>query len=314
MPRKLPPHVERNRVKNKNYYSFRIGKGRRTRLPDDLLSEEFRVAYAAAMAGDTAPAPRRDQPGTIGALIASYMRSAGFIRLRDTSKKGYMTRLERIRTDHGTRSASGLTRERIITGILQPYGDRPAAALDTLKKLRILIRHAIEIGWLNSDPSMGIKRPRTKEIRAWTDAEMAAFEQRWPLGTKQRTAFALMLHVGTACVDVHAMTWAQVDRDGIGYTRNKTGVAVEIGMQTGLLAALNAANRSHVTIINTEFGKPFTVNGFSGFMRNAIRAGGTAPGLQAPRPAQDDGATHGGRRRFIARHYGSTRPHDIEAS
>jgi enterobacteria phage integrase len=152
MPRKLPPHVERNRVKNKNYYSFRIGKGRRTRLPDDLLSEEFRVAYAAAMAGDTAPAPRRDQPGTIGALIASYMRSAGFIRLRDTSKKGYMTRLERIRTDHGTRSVSGVTRERIITGILQPYGDRPAAALDTLKKLRILIRHAIEIGWLNSDP------------------------------------------------------------------------------------------------------------------------------------------------------------------
>ena len=91
----------------------------------------------------------------------------------------------------GGRSVSGLTRERIVTGILQPYADRPAAALDTLKKLRILIRHAMEIGWLNSDPSAGIKRPKTKEIRACT-----------------------------------------------------------------------------------EFGKPFTVNGFSGFMRDAIRAAG----------------------------------------
>ena len=101
MPRKLPPHVEGNRVKNKIYYSFRIGKGPRTRLPDDLLSEEFRGAYVAAMAGEAMPTSTRDQPGTIGALVASYIRSAGFIRLRDTSKKGYMTRLETIRINHG---------------------------------------------------------------------------------------------------------------------------------------------------------------------------------------------------------------------
>jgi enterobacteria phage integrase len=32
--------------------------------------------------------------------------------------------------------------------------------------------------------------------------------------------------------------------------------------------------RNHVTVINTEFGQPFTVYGFSGFMRDAIRAAG----------------------------------------
>jgi hypothetical protein len=153
-----------------------------------------------------------DQPGTIGALIASYMRSAGFIRLRDTSKKGYMTRLEAIRIAHGARTISGLSRERILKVVLQPYADRPAAALDTLKKLRILIRHAIDIGMLASDPSAGIKRPKTKEIRAWTDAELAAFERRWPLGTKQRTAYALMLNVGAARADVHLLTPASAIR------------------------------------------------------------------------------------------------------
>ena len=112
MPRKLPPHVERNRVKGKNYYSFRKGKGPRIRLPDDPTSEEFRVAYASAMAGEPRPTIRVDQAGTISALIGSYMRSAGFVKLRDTSKKGYMTRLEAIRIAHGSRSVAGLTRER----------------------------------------------------------------------------------------------------------------------------------------------------------------------------------------------------------
>jgi len=176
--------------------------------------------------------------------------------------------------EHGHRTVIGLTRDRINTKILQPLADRPGAALDTLKKLRILIGHAISIDWLKSDPSVGIKRPKTKEIRAWTDAEMTAFEARWPLGTKQRTAYALMLHVGTARVDVHGITWAQVDASGVGYTRNKTGVAVDIGMQTDLRIALDATPRKHVTIINTEFGRPFTVNGFSGFMRDAMTAAG----------------------------------------
>ena len=247
MPRKLLPHVERNLVKGRNYYSFRIGKGPRIRLPDDPNSQEFREAYAAALSGEVVRARKVDPAGSIGLLIASYIRSAGFVKLRGTSKKGYMTRLETMRIEHGQRSVSGLTRERIIK-MLQPYADRPAAALDTLKKLRILIRHAIDLGWLQSDPSAGIKRPGTKEIRAWTDAELAAYERRWPIGKKQRTAYSLMLNVGTARADVHLMTWTQIDVDGIEYKRQKTGVAVAIEMATELRKALDAAPRIHVTI------------------------------------------------------------------
>jgi hypothetical protein len=122
-------------------------------------SDEFNAAYPAALLGQ--PAPVRDRfvraaPGTLAALIASYMKSAEYIGLRDTSKAGYISRLEMLRTVHGHRTVAGLSRERIITGILQPYADRPGAALDTLKKLRTLIRHATNIEWLKHDPSLGI--------------------------------------------------------------------------------------------------------------------------------------------------------------
>jgi pimeloyl-ACP methyl ester carboxylesterase len=68
--------------------------------------------------------------------------------------------------------------------------------------------HGIKL--LKHDPSVGIRRAKSKEIRAWTDAEMKAFEKRWPIGTKPRTAYELMRNVGTARVDLHQMTWSQV--------------------------------------------------------------------------------------------------------
>jgi enterobacteria phage integrase len=281
MPRKLPPNVERNLVKGHTYLSFRLGKGPRIRLPDDPTSQEFREAYTAAMAGEIAikPAIKKDAPGTIGALIASYKASGQYTGLSDTSKTGYTSRLESIRVDHGHRAVSGLTKDRIQTFILDPLADRPGAALDTIKKLRILIKHAIDKGWLKYDPSTGIKRPKGKEIRAWTDAELAAYERRWPIGKKQRTAYALMLNMGTARVDTHLLTWNQVD-DGACYRRHKTGVAVDMAVSEDLQKALAATPRKHVCVITTAYGKPFTVDGFSGFMRDAISAAGLPLGCQ----------------------------------
>ena len=130
--------------------------------------------------------------------------------------------------------------------------DRPGAALDTLKKLRILVKYAMGLKppWLKSDPSAGIKRPKGKEIRAWTDAELAAYERRWPIGTKHRTAYALMLNMGTARVDTHLLTWNQVD-DGACYKRHKTGVAVDMAISEDLKKALAATPRNHVCVITT---------------------------------------------------------------
>jgi hypothetical protein len=242
-------------------------------------------------------------------FIASYMRSAQFIGLRDTSKKGYQTRLEQIRVDHGHRAVAGLNRDRINSFILAPYADRPGAMLDILKKMRILIAHAIEKGWLKYDPSLGIKRPKSKPVRRWRDSEMAAFEARWPLGTKQRTAYELMLNVGTARVDVHMMTWSQIDTEGVQYTRRKSGEHVDIGMSKTLRAALDATPRSHVVIITTEFGRPYTVDGFSGFMRDAMKAAGlpsTADRTVCGKRSATNWPIH-------ARHSGRARPHHARA-
>lgn len=278
MPRSTPPYVEtwRDRCGLLRVY-FRRGKGQRTKLPEQIGSEAFNIAYAACLAGEPVPGMRQKRqpakPGTFEALIISYMHSTAFRSLRATSRAGYVSRLEAIRLAHGKRTVAGLTRDRVMK-ILDPLAEKPGAALDTLKKLRILVRHAIVLGWLRHDPTLGIKRPKTKEISAWKEGEIASFEKRWPVGTKQRLGFALMLYTGQRRSDVHRMTWADISREFVDVVQQKTGRKLRIPVHAHLRVVLDAAPREHVTILNTEFGKPFTVDGFSQWMRDAIRAAG----------------------------------------
>jgi enterobacteria phage integrase len=274
--RKLPPHVEcwRDRHEKLRTY-FRRGKGRRIPLPD-VGAEGFDAAYIEAMAGEVAVQRVQraaDAPGTIGALVTSYLTSAVYVALRATTKTGYGWRLEWLRTEHGQRTVSGLNRSRVI-GILQPLADRPGQALVTLRILRILIRHAIDKGWLNHDPSLGIKRPKTQEVRSWTDGEIAQFEARWPIGTRERLAFALMLFTGQRRSDVHRMTWADITDDTIRVVQQKTGAKLAIPLHQDLVSVLAAASRQHVTIINTQYDKPFRVTAFGSWFRDAITAAG----------------------------------------
>ena len=279
MPRRLPPFVEcwRDRHGKVRIY-FRKSRGPRVPLPTAIGSTEFNAAYQAALAGQATVIHRERweaaKAGTIAALTVSYLRSPSYQGLRNTTKKGYSSRLEALRKHHGHRSLAGMTRERIVTGILQPYAKKPGAALSILKMLRVLIRHAIEIGWLKHDPSSGIKRPKTNEVRSWTDAEIVAFENHWTIGTKQRLGFALMLYTGQRRSDVHRMTWADVNDGKIRVAQQKTGRKLTIPLHRDLVTVLTAAERNHATIINTEYGGPFTVDGFSQWIRDAITAAG----------------------------------------
>ncbi|MBX9760396.1 MAG: tyrosine-type recombinase/integrase [Beijerinckiaceae bacterium] len=206
--------------------------------------------------------------------MQSYLASAEYRGLRMTTKTGYATRLSALRTEHGHRPLSGMTRSGIEKFILAPYSDRPGAGLNILKMLRILIRHAIATGLLKHDPSAGIRRPKVAEIRSWTDDEIATFEAHWPIGTKQRLAFALQLFTAQRRSDVHRMTWADMQGTSIRVVQQKTGRKLLIPLHTQLLAILAQTERRHAVILATEFGKPFTVDGFSGFMRDAITAAG----------------------------------------
>jgi len=113
-----------------------------------------------------------------------------------------------------------------------------------------------------------------QEIPSWTDEQIAQFEAHWPIGSKQRLAFALHLYTGQRRSDVHRMTWPDIAGPAIRVVQQKTGEKRLIPLHGSLKTALDAAPREHDAILSTAFGKPFTVDGFSQFMREAITAAG----------------------------------------
>jgi integrase len=276
-------HIERWRDRHgKMRVYFRRDRRRgspRIELTGVYGSDEFLAAYAAALHGgeieDSRPKIERPGNGTLAALIASYKQDAAFRDLRETTKAGYLSRLDTIQRERGARSVTGLNQERIET-MLAAYDDRPASKLDTLKKLRILIKHAMKKKWISGDPSTGIKRTKVGEVRSFTDDEIRQYENHWPIGTKQRTAFALMLYTGQRRSDVHRMTRRDIGpKTGrMKVIQQKTGVKIQVPLHRDLLEVLEKARHNHVSILVTEWGKPFTVDGFFGFMRDAIRAAG----------------------------------------
>ena len=56
------------------------------------------------------------------------------------------------------------------------------------------------------NPFSGLEEYRLGTHHTWSDAELSQFERRWPLGTRERLAFALLLYTAQRGGDVVRMT------------------------------------------------------------------------------------------------------------
>ena len=93
-----------------------------------------------------------------------------------------------------------------------------------------------------------------------TDAEIAQFEARHPIGSKPRLALALLLYTGQRRSDVVRMGRQHVGNRMAGDRRaqHKTGTALTIPVHPDLQAIIEATPSEHLTFLTTAFGKPFT--------------------------------------------------------
>jgi integrase len=147
---------------------------------------------------------------------------------------------------------------------------KPGAGIILLKRIRTLIRYAMALGWTDRDPTAGVKAYRSKEIHTWNEQEIATFEKRWPEGSRERLAFALLLYTGQRGSDVHRMTWTDIVGDTIRVAQRKTAAKLSVPIHDVLHRLLAIANNRDQTILATAYGKPFSVKGFGNMMSRAI--------------------------------------------
>lgn len=272
-------HRFRDRHGKMRHYFRRPGHNR-VPLPGLPGSAEFMAAYQAALQNAPAPvAQARAKPGTINALTVAWYASAEFRQLSAITQATYRNIVERFRAEHGDKPFAALQTQH-VRKFVAGKAATPAAANRLLSLLRLLMRFAVETGMRRDDPTAGVRRVkvRTEGFHAWTEEEIAAFEAKWPLGTRERLALALLLYTGQRRGDVVRMGRQHVRNGAMEVRQGKTGARLSIPLHAALRAALDACPSDHLTFLVTQQGKPFTPAGFSNWFTDRARDAGLPKG------------------------------------
>ena len=299
MPRPRPPHLVRETTRHKRVVWYvRVGQGNRIRMHEPYGSEAFWRDYRQAIEGRPV-APAGPATGTFSWLIARYVESAEWSDLSPATRKQRHTVYRAVETTAGDRPLKDIDRTAILAG-RDRRRDRPHAANNFLKAMRGLFGWAIDRELVKVNPTLGVKLLAGSNdgvgFHAWTEEELARFEAMWPIGTRQRLAFDVLLYSGLRRGDAVRLGRPHVRQGEFTIRTEKTGMVVIAPILPQLAASIAATPTGDLTFIATERGRPFTKESFGTWFGKVCRAAkcpGASHGLRkaGARRAAEAGAT-----------------------
>jgi integrase len=196
-------------------------------LPGLPGSKEFMAAYEAGLAITEKPKGWHAD-GTIGALVTGFYQSAAFNNLATSSQKRYRLVLDKFSREDGHRLVRDMPR-RVAIRIIEEIGENtPGMANLAASVLRRLFAYAIKKELRTDNPFAAIEPYKLSSHHTWTEAEIATYRATWPLGTRERLAFDLLLYTGQRVGDVAAMRRSDLRNGVIHITSEKTGAELDI--------------------------------------------------------------------------------------
>jgi integrase len=260
-------------------------------------SEEFMRQYAAALDGVKAQASNigagRTVPGTVDALVKAYLdpsTSSPFKTGKPETQRTRRNILENFAKAHGDkplyRTASNgqrimlLTREH-VQRIVNEKASTPFAQRNFVNTLHAMFKWAVAEGRIPDNPTLGVTRikARSAGFKTWTEGDIERMEAKYPIGSKGRLAFALILYTGLRRSDVVKLGRQHIHNGVITLDQSKTEGSeeahLEIPMHPKLAEIIEATPMVGVkTFLVTSFGKPYTAPGFGNWFRELADATG----------------------------------------
>ena len=155
--------------------------------------------------------------------------------------------------------------------------DRPGLANLTRDVMHRLMKFAIRRRFRNDNPFAGVPSYKLHSHHTWTDVELRAFEKRWPLGTRQRLAYSLLLYTGQRGGDVVRMRRQDISDGCIGVVQEKTGTALSIPIHAKLHEAMKAGPIKGMHLMGDQHGRPIRRQALTEMMKRAAKAAGLGP-------------------------------------
>lgn len=240
---------------------------------------DFMAEYQACLDGLEAPritiGAKRTKPGSFDALIVGFYQSPEFLGTKASSQATARGIIERFRVEHGDKSVARIERHH-IKAIIGKKAATPSAANNLLDRIRVLLNFAVDIGMRKDNPAAGLRgfKIQSDGFHTWTEEEIKRFETKYPIGSRERLAIALMLYTGSRRSDVVELGWQHVEGGRIKIKQRKTGKRVDIPIHPELAKVLAGTPRTNLTFLVTFKGEPFSAKGVGNWIRDICdRAG-----------------------------------------
>jgi len=214
------------------------------------------------------PGENSIKSGTLAELIHLYLHSPKYVGLEVSTQNTYRNQLLNFAKMYGDNPIR-LIKRKHISAIIGGMDDRPGAANSLLSRLKILMKFAEEMDLISRNPIENLDGIKTesKGFHTWTDLEISSFLRFYKSGTRERLAFALLLHTGQRRSDVVRMGWHDCGEGTIRVVQQKTKERLELPILPALVEELSQTERNGPTFILTAQGKPFSAAGFGNWFR-----------------------------------------------
>jgi site-specific recombinase XerD len=245
-------------------------------LPGAWGSPEFMAAYQAAINTTATLSPKVSvaNAGTMRALAIDYFKSVEYSNLSLSSQQTYRRVIETVCRRVGDRPVKDMPRDAAQKIILEIGIRRRGMANLTTKIIRCLMNFAIDRGIRSDNPFDRIKSYKIGTHHTWTDAELSAFEKRWPIGTRERLAYAVLLYTGQRGSDAVIMLRPGIKASAIDLTQKKTGREMKIAIHPELDRVIKATPANGVYLLGDATGRKLTRPALTNLIRRAVQEAG----------------------------------------
>lgn len=220
---------------------------------------EFAAEYARILRGqDTTPPAKR----SFTALIDSYCRSPRWQKLAPRTKADYRAVLDWAKEKLGPLPVDKMQRKDVIRA--QATNAKTVRFANYIVQvLRVLMEHAIDLGWRQDNPCKGVLMIKSERParQPWPADLVTAYRATAPLGTRARLIPELCLGTGQRIADVLRMRWDDLSDGGIWVTQGKTKARLWIPLTPRLREALDATKKRGLTICAQDNGRPTSYRG-----------------------------------------------------
>ena len=285
MPRTRPPHLQRQVTRHGRVtWYVRFGHGPKLRVRGKYGTSEFMAAYEAALRGEQPPSRGTARAGTLAWLIARYRETSAWTDLSMATRRQRENIFKHVMDKAGTEQFTAVTRK-AITAARDRRAPTPAQARNFLDAVRGLYRWALEAGMVAADPTAGVSNPKRRKgpgFPIWTEDEVDRYQKHWPVGTKERVWFDVLLYTGLRRGDAVQLGRQHVSAGTATIRTEKSGgeIPVTIPILPVLQTTIDAGPTGELAFICGSLGKPFKKESFGTAFKAACMAAGV-PGKSA---------------------------------